>query len=215
MVGGGVVSPTPNPKAGGPPLVGCPRLLIQYIRSYPLYPEDFPPSATWGRAMPWWQGTHLTSQYIETVNKIYLQMKYTCNITLSSTQQHHEFTHTHTHTHTHMRTYLRTYLPTYLHTHTHTHTHSITAHSYQCYLNQHTIKHHKWHIWQINIIHLVFILDMKKQPDDKCLSAQNVLYYTICNRMLQYEVPWSRCPALSCTKLNAPLQWHPGCWVWK
>jgi hypothetical protein len=29
-------SPTPNPQAGGPPLVGCPRLLIQYIRSYPL-----------------------------------------------------------------------------------------------------------------------------------------------------------------------------------
>jgi hypothetical protein len=40
------VSPTPNPQAGGPPLVGFPRLLIQYIRSYPLYPEDFPPSPT-------------------------------------------------------------------------------------------------------------------------------------------------------------------------
>jgi hypothetical protein len=25
----------PNPQAGGPPLVVCPRLLIQYIRSYP------------------------------------------------------------------------------------------------------------------------------------------------------------------------------------
>jgi hypothetical protein len=33
----GVVNPTPNPKAGGPPLVGCPRLLFQYIRSYPPY----------------------------------------------------------------------------------------------------------------------------------------------------------------------------------
>jgi hypothetical protein len=30
-----VCSPTPNPQAGGPLLVGCPRLLIQYIRSYP------------------------------------------------------------------------------------------------------------------------------------------------------------------------------------
>jgi hypothetical protein len=30
----GVVSPTPNPKAGEPSLVGCPRLLNQYIRSY-------------------------------------------------------------------------------------------------------------------------------------------------------------------------------------
>jgi hypothetical protein len=56
----GVVGPMPNHQARGPPLVGCPRLLIQYIRSYPPYLEDFPPSATWGCAMPWWQGTHLT-----------------------------------------------------------------------------------------------------------------------------------------------------------
>jgi hypothetical protein len=34
-----VVSPTPNPQAGGPPLIGCPRLLFQYIRSYPPYLE--------------------------------------------------------------------------------------------------------------------------------------------------------------------------------
>ena len=39
---------SPNPQAGEQPLVGCPRLLIQYIRSYP-------PSATCGRAMLWWQ----------------------------------------------------------------------------------------------------------------------------------------------------------------
>jgi hypothetical protein len=32
---GGVVSILPNPQVGGPPLVGCPRLLIQFIRSYP------------------------------------------------------------------------------------------------------------------------------------------------------------------------------------
>jgi hypothetical protein len=35
----GVVSPMPNPQAGGPPLVGCPPLLIQYIRSYTWYLE--------------------------------------------------------------------------------------------------------------------------------------------------------------------------------
>jgi hypothetical protein len=35
----GVVSPTPNPQAGGPPLVCCPRLFIKYIRSYPPYLE--------------------------------------------------------------------------------------------------------------------------------------------------------------------------------
>ena len=47
---GRVVSTSPNPQAGGPPLVGCPRLLIQFIRSYPPYrrpflypqPEDMP-----------------------------------------------------------------------------------------------------------------------------------------------------------------------------
>jgi hypothetical protein len=31
----GVVSPKPNPQVGGPPLVGSPRLLIQYFRSSP------------------------------------------------------------------------------------------------------------------------------------------------------------------------------------
>jgi hypothetical protein len=29
----------PNPKAGGSYLIGCPRLLIQYFRSYPPYLE--------------------------------------------------------------------------------------------------------------------------------------------------------------------------------
>jgi hypothetical protein len=32
----------PNPQAGGPPLVGCPRLLIKHIHSYPPYPEAIP-----------------------------------------------------------------------------------------------------------------------------------------------------------------------------
>ena len=46
----GAVSTSPKPQAGGPPLVGFPRLLIQYIRSYSPYwrvflhpqPEDAP-----------------------------------------------------------------------------------------------------------------------------------------------------------------------------
>ena len=38
---GRVVSTSPNPQAGGPPLVGCPRLLIQFIRSYPPYRRPF------------------------------------------------------------------------------------------------------------------------------------------------------------------------------
>jgi len=32
-----VLPPPPNPHAGGPLLVACPRLLIQYICNYPLY----------------------------------------------------------------------------------------------------------------------------------------------------------------------------------
>jgi len=35
----GELTPRPNPKAGGPTPIGCPRLLVQYIRSYPQYPE--------------------------------------------------------------------------------------------------------------------------------------------------------------------------------
>jgi hypothetical protein len=34
-----VASSRPNPQPGGPALVGCHRLLIQYIRSYPPYLE--------------------------------------------------------------------------------------------------------------------------------------------------------------------------------
>jgi len=43
----GVVSLSSNPIAGGPLLVRCLRLLIQYVRSY----SPSPPSATRGRAM--------------------------------------------------------------------------------------------------------------------------------------------------------------------
>jgi hypothetical protein len=35
----GFLSPSPNPQAGGSPLFGCPRLFIQYIRSYPPHLE--------------------------------------------------------------------------------------------------------------------------------------------------------------------------------
>ena len=39
--GEALLAPRPTPKAGWPPLVGCPRLLIQYIRSYPPYRRPF------------------------------------------------------------------------------------------------------------------------------------------------------------------------------
>ena len=50
----GVVSISPKPQYGRPPLVGYPLLLIQYIRSYPIYLKAVPSSATWGRAITWW-----------------------------------------------------------------------------------------------------------------------------------------------------------------
>jgi len=31
----GIVSFSPNPQAGGPPLLGCSRLIVQYVHSYP------------------------------------------------------------------------------------------------------------------------------------------------------------------------------------
>jgi len=37
----GIVSKSPNTQAGGPHLVGCPRLLIQYIHSHPPYWRSF------------------------------------------------------------------------------------------------------------------------------------------------------------------------------
>jgi hypothetical protein len=57
-----VVSPTPNPQAGGPPLVVCPRLFIQYIHSWsPMLvavpsirkPEDEPCCGDKGTHLIW------------------------------------------------------------------------------------------------------------------------------------------------------------------
>ena len=54
----GVLSTSPNAQAGGPLLVGCPLHATAYS-IYSLLPsilEAVPPAATWGSAMPWWQG---------------------------------------------------------------------------------------------------------------------------------------------------------------
>jgi hypothetical protein len=77
----GVVSPMPNSQAWGPPLVGCPRLLIQYIRSYPPYLEDFPPSATWGRTMPWLSLYFVTKHH---AMKVYWEWRYSSTHFLTS-----------------------------------------------------------------------------------------------------------------------------------
>jgi hypothetical protein len=47
-----VVSTSPNPQAGGPSLVACPRLVI---RSCSPYLEATHPTANSGRAVLWWQ----------------------------------------------------------------------------------------------------------------------------------------------------------------
>jgi hypothetical protein len=39
---------------GGPPLAACPRMLIQYISSYPPWLEAITPSAAKRSAMLWW-----------------------------------------------------------------------------------------------------------------------------------------------------------------
>jgi hypothetical protein len=63
-----LLAPRPTPKAGGPPLVGCPRL---HIRSYPLYSEAFlhpqPEDAPCRGA-----GTHLSWEWITYVTIINL-----------------------------------------------------------------------------------------------------------------------------------------------
>ena len=38
---GGVFSTSPNRQTGGPPIFGCARMLIQYIRGYPPYWRPF------------------------------------------------------------------------------------------------------------------------------------------------------------------------------
>jgi hypothetical protein len=75
----GVVSTSPNPQAGGPLLVGYPRLLNQFIHSYPPYrrpflypqPEDAPCR---GDRDPYpWTKIVIDNKIIEQVNSfIYL-----------------------------------------------------------------------------------------------------------------------------------------------
>ena len=79
----GVVSTSPNPQAGGPPLVRCPRLLIQYIRSYNTFwrpffhPQlEYSPSRVDRDpcATPWLY--YITSNSLELVVMFSLLMKY-------------------------------------------------------------------------------------------------------------------------------------------
>ena len=54
----GDVSTSPNLQVGGPPLVTCrlPSTTYSIYAQRPSIVEAVSPSATWGRAMTWWQG---------------------------------------------------------------------------------------------------------------------------------------------------------------
>jgi hypothetical protein len=51
----GIVSPSPKPQAGEPPLVGC--LLFDIFAAALHNWRTSPPSSTWGRVGLWWQGS--------------------------------------------------------------------------------------------------------------------------------------------------------------
>jgi len=52
----GIVIPSPNPQVGGPYLVGCRDCqCITFAATLHIW-RPYPPSAGWGRAIPWWQG---------------------------------------------------------------------------------------------------------------------------------------------------------------
>ena len=65
-------STSPNTLAGGPPLVGYPLLLDQYIRIYP-------PSATWENFIPWWQGP----TYSVIFERHYTEVGWICNFSFN------------------------------------------------------------------------------------------------------------------------------------
>jgi hypothetical protein len=78
-----LLAPRPTPQAERPPLVGCPRLLILHIHSYPPYLQAVPPSATSGRAMPWWQGPNYHGLSHSTVIKIIFSQTEIFNVFIS------------------------------------------------------------------------------------------------------------------------------------
>jgi hypothetical protein len=54
--------PRPTPKLQDHPLSAVHNCLFNIFAATLLIWRLSPPSATWGRVMPWWQGTHLTWQ---------------------------------------------------------------------------------------------------------------------------------------------------------
>jgi hypothetical protein len=54
-----LLAPRPTPKLDDHPLLAVHDCLFNIAVTIHIW-RPSPPSATWGRAMPWWQGTHLT-----------------------------------------------------------------------------------------------------------------------------------------------------------
>jgi hypothetical protein len=55
-----LLAPRPTPKLEDHPLSAVRDCLFNIFAATLHIWGPFPPSAPWGRAMPWWQGTHLT-----------------------------------------------------------------------------------------------------------------------------------------------------------
>jgi hypothetical protein len=66
-----LLDPRSTPKLEDHPLSAGRDRLFNIVAAIVHIWRPSPPSATWGRAMPWWQGTHLTwNQILEFLNKI-------------------------------------------------------------------------------------------------------------------------------------------------
>jgi hypothetical protein len=57
----GVVSPSPNPQAEGPPVHRAYSIYLQR----PSIVESVPPSATWEHTVPWWQGPTYDMDFLD------------------------------------------------------------------------------------------------------------------------------------------------------
>jgi hypothetical protein len=60
LYGEELLAPRPTPKLEDHPLLAVRDCLVNIFAAALHNRRACPPSATWGRAMPWWQGTRLT-----------------------------------------------------------------------------------------------------------------------------------------------------------
>jgi hypothetical protein len=60
LYGEELLAPRPTPKLEDHPLSAVRDCFFNILAATLRFWRPSPPSATWGRAMPWWQGAHLT-----------------------------------------------------------------------------------------------------------------------------------------------------------